>query len=145
MDELKPCPFCGKAELQESSYGVDDGDDTGHMVDVVYCPGHCVSAEKSVWQTRPIEDRLQGEVDLAVMTISQQSERIEILRNRVIDLLSKNKELLEWQADALNAFPELEHMGEKRRCPVCEKDIPKGDYIDAAGMCVMCLIPGKGG
>lgn len=67
--ELKPCPFCGKDNLQTKNT-------MGNFYNAVSCLSCGLSTAEQLeiiekWNTRPIEDALQRRLDIAVKALTE--------------------------------------------------------------------------
>lgn len=74
MSELKPCPFCG-----------EENTDTGFILHkdecylmLRYMGGHSKQEMINAWNTRPIEDGLQAEIDRLKEKLHDELSQLEI-------------------------------------------------------------------
>ncbi len=63
MNELKPCPFCGKEPLESS-----DG--------LLICEGHTKWGSRFEWNSRPIENELEAEIVRLEKRIKELEEKL---------------------------------------------------------------------
>jgi hypothetical protein len=86
MSDLKPCPFCGsECELQEIQYAFDLKQYAKHPYNDCIL-GSFRLVPISLWQSRPIEDALQNEIDKLCAELGTNSKQISIQNDSVINL-----------------------------------------------------------
>ena len=111
MSELKPCPFCGSADIR-----------TEPGINLNYCDKCSAEANIEHWNTRPIEDALNKRI----AELEAENDRLQSgwFRDETI---CPDGSLRPKVSDLLNRIAELE--AERRwipvseRLPECEKDV----------------------
>ena len=88
-DQLKPCPFCGSEPITPAiPIGVID-DDIPVECSNYECDASLMTFNKSIWNTRPIEDALRKRVEKLENEKAELEEQIADLEGKVYELQDK--------------------------------------------------------
>jgi hypothetical protein len=108
MSELKPCPFCGSADIR-----------TEPGINLNYCDKCSAEANIEHWNTRPIEDALR----LRIAELEAENERLAQLLHDEMSQLEIATDLGNKRCAALNKIYED---GEKHNTNWCKRIAQEG-------------------
>lgn len=78
MSELKSCPFCGS----EDNHGFDD---TYDPFDNACFMNATAWTSRKLWNTRPLEDKMQAEIEKLKADKAELSKRLDLMLKLAIE------------------------------------------------------------
>lgn len=90
MDELKACPFCGEQheweDITDMHFGPAKALICGHRIVLIVYPDQDESKRIAFWNTRPIEDALQAELERANQRIKELVSELDLADKVIANL-----------------------------------------------------------